>query len=65
MLSYLTDDEVQNNPILKEAKRRMDEDYQILKKSTDQDGKPFEIIPVPFAPIIIRPFYITPVTTDY
>ena len=65
MLSYLTKEEVQNNPILTEAKRRMDENYQILKKSTDQDGKPFEIIPVPFAPIIIRPFYSTPDTTDY
>jgi agmatine deiminase len=65
MLTYLTADEIQNNPILTEAKRRMDINFQILRKSTDQDGNLFEIIPVPFAPVIIRPFYSTPDTSDF
>jgi agmatine deiminase len=64
MLSYVTEKEA-NNAILKEARKRLDENYRILKNSTDQDGNPFEIIRMPFAPVVLKPFHSTTDPFDY
>lgn len=65
MISYLTDSEIGNSKILAEAQKRLQENYWILKNAGDQDGKPFEIIPMPYAPIVIRPFNSSADTNDY
>ncbi len=36
-----------DDPIARENQRRMEENYEILKKAVDQDGRPFEIVRVP------------------
>ena len=39
--------DLKDDPVAVENKRRIDENYEILKKATDQDGNPFRIIRVP------------------
>lgn len=65
MISYISDQETGGDPIMIEAKNRLEENYRILKNAVDQDGRYFQIIPMPFAPIVIRPFYSTPEPDDY
>ncbi|SHK90566.1 agmatine deiminase family protein [Desulforamulus aeronauticus] len=40
------------NTITQESYRRMEENYQILRNATDQDGKPFHIIRIPMPPTL-------------
>ncbi|HMQ48035.1 MAG TPA: agmatine deiminase family protein [Saprospiraceae bacterium] len=42
-----------DDPIAQENHRRMEENYAILKKATDQDGRPFHIIRVPLPQTIL------------
>ena len=70
LIASVTDEEANQHPILAEAKKRLDENYQILLKATDQDGKKFKILKVPFAPLLFieRAFgqnriIVTPVTS--
>jgi len=70
LISSVTNDEANMHPILAEAKKRLDENYNILLNSTDQDGKKFKIIKVPLAPLLFmeksvgsKNIYITPVTS--
>lgn len=70
LISQVTDREAHQHPILAEAKKRLDENYQILINARDQDGKKFRIIRVPFAPLHIvdrstpaRNIFVTPVTS--
>lgn len=42
-----------DDPIARENHRRMEENYDILRKATDQDGQPFEIIRVPMPKTIL------------
>ena len=53
LISSVTDEEAAAHPILAEAKRRLDENYQILMNSTDQDGNKLNVVKVPFAPLYI------------
>ncbi len=53
LISSVSESEAQKHPILSEAKERLDENYNILVNSTDQDGKKFRVIKVPFAPLQI------------
>jgi agmatine deiminase len=53
LISFVTDEEASAHPILAEAKRRLDENYQILMNSTDQDGNKLNVVKVPFAPLYI------------
>lgn len=53
LISSVTEEEAKSNPIYKEAKKRLDENYEILKNSTDQDGNMFNVIKVPMAPLLI------------
>ena len=70
LISSVTDAEAKLHPILAEAKKRLDENFNILLKSTDQDGKKFNVVKVPFAPLLFieRSFgtnriFVTPVTS--
>lgn len=45
------------NPVLKITSKRLEESYQVLKNSTDQDNKPLTIIRVPIAPFLIEKAY--------
>lgn len=42
-----------HDPIAKENHRRMQENFEILKKATDQDGNPFKIIRMPLPHLIL------------
>ena len=42
-----------DDPIGKENHRRMEENYNILKKAVDQDGKPFNIVRIPLPQTIL------------
>ena len=53
LISALTEEEAKKHPILAEAKRRMDENYEILVNSVDQDGDKLNVIKVPFAPLFV------------
>ncbi len=53
LISSVTEEEAAANPILNEAKIRLDENYNILKNSVDQDGNKFTIYKVPMAPLLI------------
>lgn len=53
LITSVTEEEANKHPVYKEAKRRMDENYEILIHSTDQDGNPFNVVKVPMAPILI------------
>ena len=70
LISSVSEEEAKLHPILAEAKKRLDENYEILLNSTDQDGKKFNVIRVPFAPLLFteRSFgsgkiIVTPVTS--
>jgi len=53
LISSVDEEEAKSSPILKEAKKRLDENFEILKNSTDQDGNRFHVIKVPMAPLLI------------
>ncbi|MEO5985317.1 MAG: agmatine deiminase family protein, partial [Ferruginibacter sp.] len=42
------------NEISKDSYRRMEENYQVLKQSTIQNGKPFDIIRMPAGPLVTK-----------
>ncbi len=54
MLASVSESEARQHPILAMAKKRMDENLEILLQSRDQDGNAFTIIQVPVAPLIIN-----------
>lgn len=47
LLADIDVEDLKNDPVAVENKRRIDENYEILKHATDQDGKAFRIIRVP------------------
>ena len=70
LIASVTEEEANQHPIISEAKKRLDENYQILLNSTDQDGNKFKIIKVPFAPLLFierifsnNRMVVTPVTS--
>ncbi len=52
LYTEITEDEARRDPIAAENKRRFDENLAILRAAIDQDGRPFELIPMPDAPTI-------------
>ena len=54
LYTEVSEEEAKNDPIAAENKKRFEENLQILKSATDQDGKPFELIAMPSAPTIIE-----------
>ncbi len=70
LISHVTESEAQLHPIMAEAKKRLDENFEILSNSTDQDGNKFKILKVPFAPLLFTErslasvkVFVTPVTS--
>lgn len=47
LLAEVTEAEAAKGPVERENRRRMEENYEILKKAKDQDGRPFKIIRIP------------------
>ena len=54
LLAEVSEEEASEGPVEKENRRRMEENYAILKNSTDQDGNPLKIIRIP----IPDPIYV-------
>jgi len=54
LLAQVNEKDTAGNKVLKESFRRMEENYEILKGSTTQDGTPFEIIRLPAGPLITK-----------
>ena len=52
LLAEVTWAEAQSSPIAAENRARLEESYKILRKATDQNGRPFTIIRVPSAKIM-------------
>ncbi len=52
LLAEVNSSDTAGNDISKESYRRMEENYQILKHSTTQEGKAFKIIRLPAGPLI-------------
>lgn len=61
LISSVTEREANRHPVLEEAKKRLDENFNILINSTDQDGNKFNVIKVPIAPVIIADRRASPV----
>ncbi len=51
LLGWIDENEVGTDPVKRITRDRMVENLKILQKATDQDGKPFMIIKVPFPKI--------------
>lgn len=47
LLAEVTEEEAAKGPVEKESRRRMEENYAILKQARDQDGEPFKIVRIP------------------
>lgn len=47
LLAEVSPEEAAQGPVEKENRRRMEENYAILRQAVDQDGKPFKIIRIP------------------
>lgn len=54
LLAWVDETEKDTNPINQMNYERMSENLEILKHSTDQDGKPFTIIKVPLPDLIVK-----------
>lgn len=52
LLAWIDEEEIEKHPLNKITHQRMQENYDILKNATDQDGKPFKIIKVPLPSVI-------------
>jgi len=60
LLAEVSAEEAAKDPIAAENRRRMEENYEILKNSVDQDGNPFKIVRMPIPDMI----YFTANPTD-
>lgn len=70
LISSVTEEEAKMHPILAEAKKRLDENFQILENFADRNNKKLKILKVPFAPVYFMErtngkdtVLITPVTS--
>ncbi|WP_373494865.1 agmatine/peptidylarginine deiminase [Aquiflexum sp.] len=64
LLAWLDEDEVDAHPLNRLNYERMNKNYEILKKSTDQNGKPFKIIKIPLPYIQERPIVVSDSISD-
>lgn len=63
LLAEVSEKEATQGPVEAENRRRMEENYNILKNAKDQDGKPFKIIRIPMPETMY--FKITPQDEAY
>lgn len=52
LLAHVRPEDRYANPASQESYLRMEENYRILLKATDQDGKPFRIVRIPMPPTV-------------
>jgi len=52
LLAEVSKEEAAKDPIAKVNRERIEENYQILKSATDQDGNPFNIVRIPLPDLI-------------
>jgi agmatine deiminase len=52
LLAWIDEDEIGKHPLNNITHQRMQENYEILKNATDQDGKPFKIIKIPVPSVV-------------
>ena len=65
LLAEVTKEESLRDTVHKISYERLEENYRILKKATDQDGKPFTIIRVPVPELIAEPGIIDSTVTNF
>ncbi|EON76699.1 hypothetical protein ADIS_3149 [Lunatimonas lonarensis] len=58
LLAWIDEEEKDKHPIHAGNYKRLNETYQILKKSKDQNGKPFDIVKVPLPDLIFKPVQV-------
>ncbi len=54
LLAEVSEKDTAGNEISKESFSRMEENFKILKQSTDQNGRPFNIIRLPAGPLMTK-----------
>lgn len=54
LYTSISAEEAKKDPIAAENKRRMDANLAVLKQAKDQDGKAFQLVPMPSAPAILE-----------
>jgi len=64
LLAEVNPADTAGNEISKESYHRMEENYQILKQSSTQDGKPFEIIRLPAGPLMTKKLFFRNLNKD-
>eukprot|EP01117_Protostelium_nocturnum_P016181 TRINITY_DN6355_c0_g1_i1.p1 TRINITY_DN6355_c0_g1~~TRINITY_DN6355_c0_g1_i1.p1 ORF type:complete len:423 (+),score=134.35 TRINITY_DN6355_c0_g1_i1:69-1337(+) len=52
VLAEVTEEEARHSPLLALSREKLEENYQILKNSTDVNGKPFEVVRIPSPPLL-------------
>ena len=70
LISSVTEKEAKMHPILAEAKKRLDDNFQILENFAERNDKKLKIVKVPFAPVYFmertngkNTILVTPVTS--
>ncbi len=63
LLAAVNEKDTAGNEIATETFHRMEENYRILKQSTTQDGKPFDIIRLPAGPLMTKKMDYKSLTT--
>ncbi|NDV25738.1 agmatine/peptidylarginine deiminase [Desulfovibrio sp. JC010] len=63
LLAEVSEEEAAHGPVEAENRRRMEENYNILKNAVDQDGKKFKIIRIPMPETLY--FEVTPQDEAY
>jgi agmatine deiminase len=59
LLAWVDESEIEDHPYNKLNYERMFKSYEILKKATDQDGKPFKVIKIPLPYYQERPVVVS------
>jgi agmatine deiminase len=62
LLAWVDDDEVDAHPLNRINRERMERNFEILSRSTDQDGRPFRIVKIPLPRVISREMVLAPRT---
>jgi agmatine deiminase len=64
LLAWVDENEIDAHPLNRLNYERMNKNFEILKKSTDQNGKPFKIIKIPLPYIHERPIVVSDSIND-
>jgi len=65
LLGYIPEEDLNDDPIAQENHRRMEQNFEILQNSTDQNGSPFNIIRMPLTRSLIYTMSLGDYVYDY